>query len=96
MFGLKQLTIFITTCYVILNDDNFVDDMMAPPETVTLVAGDTSVGIRIRALLDRVLENNESLTVSAYPPSDDGRHCNTTFTIVDDSKLFSKLQKCKI
>ena len=64
---------------------------MAPPTTVTLDAGDTSVGIHIKALADRVLENNESLTVSAYPPSDDGHHCNTTLTIVDDSKLFSIL-----
>ena len=76
-------------CYY--NDDNFVDDVMHPPETVTLIAGDTSVGIGIKALVDTVLENNESLIVSAYPPSDDGRHCNTTLTIVDDSKLFSIL-----
>ena len=76
-------------CYY--NDDKSVDDVMDPPKTVTLVAGDASVGIGIRALLDTVLENNESLIVSAHPPSDDGRHCNTTLTIVDDSKLFSIL-----
>ena len=62
--------------------------MVVPPKTVTLDAGDTSVGIVIKTWLDRILENNESLTVSAYPPSDDGHYCNTTLTIVDDSKLF--------
>ena len=65
---------------------------MDPPESVSLVAGETYVLIDIKTLMDLILENNESLTITAYPPSDDRRHCSTVLTIVDDSKLFSILR----
>ena len=61
---------------------------MKPPRSVILVGGRTVVSIPINTKADSILENNESLYIVAFPPSEDNRNCSTTVTILDDSKLY--------
>ena len=77
------------------NDDNFADHdlRMRPPKSVILVAGETGVSILIGTKNDNKLENNETLEISAFTPSDNDHKCETNVIIVDDSKLYESFIK---
>ena len=65
-----------------------------PPDILTLVGGEQVAKITIGTRHDISLEDDELLDVIAYPPSDANNSCQTTVTIMDNSKLWNYYSCC--
>ena len=56
------------------------------PDNIVLPAGMKFVSFKIDTRRDAILETNETITITAKPPSETGISCSTGVIILDDSK----------